>query len=125
MVRAVLEAVLDGLFPLRCPGCGAPGAAVCGACATRLRAPVPVPSPPGIDAWASAFAYDGVARELVARVKYRSAHGAVEWLARAMAPLAPVPVPEVITWAPTTPARRRARGFDHAELLARRTAPLL
>ena len=26
---------------------------------------------------------------------------------------------DVVTWAPTTPQRRRARGFDHAELLAR------
>jgi predicted amidophosphoribosyltransferase len=28
----------------------------------------------------------------------------------------------LVTWAPTTTARRRARGFDHAELLARAVA---
>jgi predicted amidophosphoribosyltransferase len=29
---------------------------------------------------------------------------------------------QVVTWAPTTTPRRRARGFDHAELLARGVA---
>jgi predicted amidophosphoribosyltransferase len=29
---------------------------------------------------------------------------------------------DVVTWAPTTVARRRQRGFDHAELLARSVA---
>jgi predicted amidophosphoribosyltransferase len=30
--------------------------------------------------------------------------------------------PDVVTWVPTSPARRRSRGFDQAELLARRVA---
>jgi predicted amidophosphoribosyltransferase len=75
-----------------------------------------------VDAWAAAFAYEGVARELVARVKYRRAHAATLWLADAMAPLLVAPLPAVVTWAPTSPQRRRDRGFDHAEILARRVA---
>ncbi len=39
-----------------------------------------------------------------------------------MAPLARRWPVDVVTWAPTTPERRRARGFDQAELLARRVA---
>jgi predicted amidophosphoribosyltransferase len=74
----------------------------------------------GLDGLVVAFAYEGVAREVVARVKYRNARGSLDWLAAAMldgfAPTGPL---DVVTWAPTTPARRRARGFDHAELLAR------
>jgi predicted amidophosphoribosyltransferase len=83
----------------------------------------------GVDAWAAPFAYEGVARELVARLKYRNVRAVVPWLAAAMvdtlgaaamvdalgAPAGRV----VVTWAPTTPARRRARGFDPAEVLAR------
>jgi predicted amidophosphoribosyltransferase len=77
-------------------------------------------TPPGIDRLVVAFAYEGVARELVARVKYRNARAAVAWLADAMVErLGREPPVDVVTWAPTTPARRRARGFDHAELLAR------
>jgi predicted amidophosphoribosyltransferase len=81
-----------------------------------------VAPPAGLDGWFAPFEYEGVARELVARVKYRGAHAVTAWLAEAMAPLVAPPLPTVVTWAPTTPARRRDRGFDHAELLARGVA---
>jgi predicted amidophosphoribosyltransferase len=46
----------------------------------------------------------------------------VRWLADGLAGrLAGRPV-DVVTWAPTTAAHRRARGFDHGELLARAVA---
>ena len=114
--------VLARLFPLACPGCGRPADPVCDACGAGLRRPATAAPPPGVDAWAAPFAYEGVARELVARVKYRRAHGATAWLAAAMVPLVAPPLPAVVTWAPTTTARSRERGFDHAELLARRVA---
>jgi predicted amidophosphoribosyltransferase len=83
---------------------------------------MPSGTPEGIDEWHAAFAYDGVARSLVAGVKYRRTHAATAWLADAMAPLVTPPVPPLVTWAPTTALRRRARGYDHAELLARQLA---
>ena len=45
----------------------------------------------------------------------------VRWLGRGMAGMwrARGAEVDVVTWAPTTPARRRRRGFDQAELLAR------
>jgi predicted amidophosphoribosyltransferase len=117
--------IFAALFPLRCPGCGAVAEPVCSECARGLRPPCPATPPPGIDAWSAPFSYEGVAREVVARVKYRGAHGAITWLARAMVPSVQPPVPRLVTWAPTSPARRRQRGFDHAELLARAVAALV
>jgi predicted amidophosphoribosyltransferase len=122
--------VLDALFPIGCAGCGAPGAPVCTPCTMRLRRPPAAPPPPGVDGWAAAFAYDGPARELVARVKYRNARATLPWIAahavdalRGSGALDDHDVKRhgapLVTWAPTTPARRRARGFDPAELLAR------
>ena len=107
-----------------CPGCGRHGDPVCAACAERLH-PAPPASPPfGIDAWWAAFAYEGVAREVVARVKYRGARAAIPWLADAVVDAcAPtLPAVDVVTWAPTSRERRRRRGFDPAELLARAVA---
>jgi predicted amidophosphoribosyltransferase len=116
MLRTLTEVLLPG----SCPGCGAPAEPVCEACRRTLRPPPRHATPPGLDELVIAFAYEGVARELVARVKYRNARGAVAWLAEAMlAGLCPTSAVDVVTWAPTTPARRRERGFDHAELLAR------
>ncbi len=119
--------MLASLFPVVCPGCGSPAEPVCAACAAGLRPPPPAPPPVGVDRWAAPFAYDGVARELVARLKYRNVRAVVPWLVCAMADALTdaLPLPTgraVVTWAPTTPARRRARGFDPAEVLARPVA---
>ncbi len=115
------------LFPLVCPGCGdrsERGTPVCRACRVDVRPAPSAPVPAGLDAWASAFAYQGVVREVVARVKYRNSRAAVPWLAAAAAGAARDRglSAEVVTWAPTTSARRRARGFDPAEILARAVA---
>lgn len=44
------------------------------------------------------------------------------WLAGHLAALVDPASIDVVTWAPTTPERRRDRGFDQAELLARAVA---
>jgi ComF family protein len=117
--------VLASLLPLECPGCGRPADPVCEGCVASLVAAPRSAPPPGVDEWAAPFAYEGTARELIARVKYRRMHAATGWLASAMVPLLGPPLPPVVTWVPTTRARRRERGFDHAELLARSSARLL
>ena len=69
--------------------------------------------------WA-VFAYTGAGRELLARLKYRNQRSCVRWLASAMALALPSGlVVDAVTWAPTSSRRRRKRGFDQAELLAR------
>jgi predicted amidophosphoribosyltransferase len=70
----------------------------------------------------AALAYKGAGRELVARLKYRNARAAVPFLAVRMAALVDPAAVDVVTWAPTSAARRRRRGFDQARLLARSVA---
>ena len=81
-----------------------------------------LPPPPGLDGCGALLAYEGVGREVVARLKYRNARATVPWLAEGMAALAAGRVTDVVTWVPTTGARRRARGFDQGEILARAVA---
>jgi predicted amidophosphoribosyltransferase len=116
--------VLDALFPLVCPGCGRTGDPVCARCARELHPAPPAPTPAGLDGWWSAFAYEGVAREVVARVKYRGTRASLRWLAAAVVDALGDHPPDLdlVTWAPTSRDRRRARGFDPAELLARSVA---
>jgi predicted amidophosphoribosyltransferase len=81
-----------------------------------------LPPPAGVDGCAAVLAYEGVGRELVARLKYRNARSVVPFLVREMAALVGPEPFDVVTWVPTTPARRRRRGFDQAEVLARAVA---
>ena len=127
MLRALLDDITNTLLPVRCPGCGARGAAVCTSCASTLHIAPRVPPPAGIEWWCSCFVYAGVARELVARGKYRDERAALRWfvpqVARAVTPIhADV---DVVTWIPASAARLDAHGVDHGELLARGVASLL
>lgn len=115
-----MRTVRGVLLPAACPGCGAQGTALCPACVAALAPPPGLPPPPGIDACVALLAYDGPGRQLVSRLKYRNERAALGRLAAALA--AAAPPGEVVTWVPTTADRRRERGFDQAELLARRVA---
>lgn len=120
-----LVSLADALLPPRCALCDRPGSGICGACAARLPPPPAGATPAGLDALVSLCAYDGAGRDLVLALKRANRRDAARPLGRALAegagPLVG-PGPAVVTWAPTTPARRRARGFDQAEVLARSVA---
>lgn len=75
-----------------------------------------------VDECLSFLDYDGPGREVVARLKYRNDRSSLGWLADGMASLLVPPPGVVVTWVPTTRARRHRRGFDQAALLARAVA---
>ncbi|MDY7102875.1 MAG: phosphoribosyltransferase family protein [Actinomycetota bacterium] len=106
------------LLPTRCPLCRRQGPAPCRSCAADLRpAPVAEP-PPGLDACACLLDYHGGGSAVVASLKFAGQHALVSWLAPRLAALVGGLDVDVVTWAPTSAPRRRARGFDQAELLA-------
>jgi predicted amidophosphoribosyltransferase len=118
---------LDALLPARCPGCGRWGAPVCDRCVATLSAAPYAEAPPPLDWWTACFAYEGVARELVARAKYRNERRFLGLVAHEVVravDAAPGPI-DLITWAPASAQRIRAHGVDHGELLARAVACLM
>jgi predicted amidophosphoribosyltransferase len=123
-LRTTVDDLLDTLLPARCPGCGRLGRLVCDACAGRLTPAPFAPPPPSLEWWVACYAYEGVARELVARAKYRNVRRFLALVARELATAvqsAPLPF-DVVTWAPASAQRIRAHGVDHGELLARAVA---
>jgi len=68
--------------------------------------------------------YDDSARQVIAAFKFRGHRLLAPILAALMAAQLPTDRLDgaVITWAPTSPQRARARGYDQAELLARALA---
>lgn len=126
-VSGVFRAAARAVFPSACRGCGRVADALCDACGANARAaPSRVP-PPGIDYWWSPYAYVPPVRLVVADVKYRNRRAAVAGLAAAMVAAlhaggASPDDFDAVTWIPATKRRRRARGFDHAQLYAREVA---
>jgi predicted amidophosphoribosyltransferase len=85
------------------------------------RAPVLVP-PSGCEVARALLAYEGAARRLVTGLKYRNDRAALGWLADGLSELLTPPAGAIVTWVPTSGRRRRQRGYDQAELLARAVA---
>ena len=104
-----------------CACCGAPGASVCGRCQTALPSAPSLPRPLEVEACVALYEY-AAARPLVTSLKNGDRRDLVAWLADGMASIWTPPRGAVVTWAPTGSARRRRRGFDQAELLARAIA---
>ncbi len=126
-----MKRLLDVLLPPACPGCGREGEPVCSSCLPHLRRRLDEPAgvPLGLAANQPArlaqlewcCAYSGPARACLHALKYDGELRLVDPLAELLATrwaragvggdvLVPVPVHA---------ARRRQRGFDQAELLAR------
>ncbi len=112
------------IFETRCAGCDRPGASICTVCRFALLAPAP-----RVDAGGhvvAAVTFVGRARDVVLGLKYRNRRRVGRHLAgllvnRLVARGAHRGV-DVVTWAPTSVDRRRQRGFDQAELIARTVA---
>jgi predicted amidophosphoribosyltransferase len=120
----LLHAVAAGLAPTLCAACGRtcrPEAVLCTRCSRRLAAaePIAAAGPPGIDrAWSSA-SHDGVARGLVAALKFRRLLPVADLMADRIHWLAPAGVLSgTIVPVPTAPLRTALRGFDPAAELA-------
>ena len=127
--------LLDVLLPPPCAGCGSAGALLCTPCRRGFRAPSDptdrfVAPDAGVvigDALVvavAAFAYEGPMRRALAALKYGGAARLAAPLADASRPtlerLLAVSGPAALIPVPVHAERLRSRGYNQAELLARR-----
>jgi len=107
------------MLQTRCAGCDAPGAAICPTCRFALLGPRPRP---GAHQVYSAVPFTGRARDVVLGLKYRNRRQVARHLAglvvNAVVANGHLGLIDEVTWAPTSSARRRTRGFDQGELVA-------
>jgi ComF family protein len=108
------------IFMTRCAGCDRAGATLCRTCRFALLAPAPSGTPGVL----VAAPFTGRVRDILLGFKYRNRRAIaghlagllVNRLARSGERV------DVVTWAPTSARRRRQRGFDQSELVARQVA---
>jgi predicted amidophosphoribosyltransferase len=109
------------LFDRGCVLCGGGAEALCAPCGRDLLPP-PTTAVRGVGAVPALFAYEGGGARVVQALKFRDGRRLVGPLADGLTGLVPDGPADVVSWLPTTAARRRERGFDQAELLARALA---
>ncbi len=126
-----MKALLDLLLPATCPGCGLEGVALCSDCrrimGRRMDEPAAAPiglavdMPAGIAQLEWCCAYTGPARAALHALKYDGELRLVEPLAELMAERwrRAGTGGDRLTFVPVHAQRKRERGFDQAELLAR------
>lgn len=116
--------LLDLLFPPVCLVCGEMGDPLCAACTDGIEPVEPdCHLPPGLDAVCSAGRHQGALREAVLLLKFRRSPALAPVLgdlaAGAAGPLL-AQRPQAIVPVPLHPLRRWERGYNQAELIARR-----
>jgi len=137
---------LDFLFPQWCVGCGREGDFICSSCRRSLPRVVPPlcprcgkPHPGGtlcsncvgwqaeIDGIRSPFRFDGVMRQAIHQLKYKSLRALTEILAELLGDyLAANSVPgEVLVPVPLHRKRLRERGYNQSILLAEKLGELV
>ena len=141
-IRNTLGAAADLLFPPRCVHCSAPGSLFCDRCVTDSpqlgevtgcrRCALPAPgdicdacytNPPPLDLALAVFAYDSPIRDAVTAFKYNDIRALAPVLAGFMNERLPERVKrgiDVVVPIPMAANRLRSRGYNQAELLARR-----
>lgn len=130
-------ALLDLLMPPACAACGRSGALLCPECLNAFRPPsraadrflapdAGVVLGDSLSLGVTAFAYEGPMRRSLAALKYAGASRMAPILARAADPalrgLLDLSGPSMLVPVPLHPERRRARGYNQAELLCRSLA---
>lgn len=144
VARELLRELAEALLPQRCIACGRFGAALHHACLTTL----PAAGPPRCDrCWApgrgspcaacladappfeglrTPFRFSGVARRALLEAKFRGVSAHLDPLGDAAAEVVPRRwAIDVVAPIPLHGARRRSRGFNQSELIARRVAGVL
>lgn len=114
--------LIDLLLPVPCARCGEPPLSPCATCLAMLGEPPNLAVPSGLGTLSALTAYDERSAIFITDAKYRNSRAALRPLARWAVEAIPAEVVagiDLVTWAPTTRSRRRQRGFDQAEVVAR------
>jgi ComF family protein len=127
-VEALLERLLNLIYPPRCVACQQRGVLFCPACAGRCAATYADGAPPEGGPW-GLYAFRPPLQEAIHALKYKGLKGLAQPLGRLLAGeaqrLALLGPDVALAWVPLHPARQQERGFNQAELLARQAAAAL
>jgi ComF family protein len=126
MLNQLKEAILDTVLPRICLGCGQEGKYVCNRCDLLLSEAPIFFSGGDLTELVSGWEYDGLIKEIIVKVKYAGLFDAIDELAKKILETRKLELPAktIITFVPMFKRKERERGFNQAELIARKVGEL-
>jgi ComF family protein len=116
-----MERILRILAPQDCLGCGSEGALLCVSCQASILKPQLLPYPSLRKVW-TCTEYEGLSKQLLHYFKFARALSGAETLAQCLLRVWAPAENYVTIPIPTTSTRRRQRGYDQSELIAKQLA---
>ena len=121
-IKKVKEIILEILFPKKCINCGKEGKYVCKECSLFFsETPFSLPTK-GIDGINSFWEYEGLMEKLIWGIKYERKFHLINELIETAFEKIELNLPEdaIITFVPMFKKKEKQRGFNQAELIARK-----
>lgn len=122
LLNKIKDGILDAILPRRCVGCGKEGKYVCEKCSLFLsEAPTIFPGE-GLEEVVSGWEYEGLIKKLIFQIKYEGMFDAIDELVKKAFEIRESWLPEntIITFVPMFKKKEKQRGFNQAEIIARK-----
>ena len=116
------ESIIDILLPRRCAGCGKEGRYICEKCGLFLSEAPSVFMTNGLEELVSVWEYEGLIKKIILKIKYDGMFDAIDELAEKAFEIREPYIPEdtTITFVPMFKKKEMQRGFNQAELIAKK-----
>ncbi len=114
--------VIDLLIPIECVACGKEGKYICEKCGLFLSETPSIFRVGGLEELVSVWEYEGLIRNIIFKIKYDGMFDAIDELVeRAFEVREPyIPEDTTITFVPMYKKKEKRRGFNQAELIAKK-----
>jgi len=121
------ETVLDIILPRICLGCGKEGKYICEKCELFLSEAPSLFRQGGLEELASCWEYEGLIKDIILKIKYYGAFDAINELVEKAFKIREPYLPEgtIITFVPMFKRKEKRRGFNQAELIARKLGRIM
>ncbi|MBL7142200.1 MAG: ComF family protein [Candidatus Pacebacteria bacterium] len=126
ILENIKENIIDILLPRTCVACGKEGKYICEKCGLFLSEAPNVFMAGGLEEVVSAWEYEGLIKNIIFKIKYESMFDAInELVAKAFEIREPyIPEDTTITFVPMFKKKEKRRGFNQAELIAKKVGEI-
>ena len=120
------ETIIDIIFPRNCLGCGKEGKYICEKCDLFLSETPSLFSQGSLEELVSIWEYEGLIKEIILKIKYYGAFEAINELVEKAFKIRKPYIPEntVITFVPMFKKKEKRRGFNQAEIIAKKVGEM-